>query len=65
MLTAQKGLYEKYAALVRTIDKLEPAAITLLYKEYRGPCTFFPNLGIFFNEFALVYAVTLNASKKP
>lgn len=58
------GLYAKYDSLPKTIERLEPAAIAQLYKEYKSPCTFFPNIGLFFNEFALVYASTLNVTKK-
>ena len=58
------SLYYKYVNLSSTIDRLEPATITQLYKEHSGPATFYPNIGIFFNEFALIYAVTLNSSKK-
>jgi hypothetical protein len=58
------SLYQKYIHLSHKIDRLEPATITQLYKEHSGPATFYPNIGIFFNEFALIYAVTLNSSKK-
>jgi hypothetical protein len=58
------NLYKKYVNLSSKIDRLEPSTITQLYKEHSGPATFYPNIGIFFNEFALIYAVTLNSTKK-
>lgn len=57
------NLYKKYLHLNSKIDRLEPATITQLYKEHSGPSTFYPNIGIFFNEFALIYAVGLNSKK--
>jgi len=37
------------------IESLEPIVVSMIYKEYKNESTFFPNLGIFFNEFALIY----------
>jgi hypothetical protein len=62
--TAREGLHDKYKALAHYVDKLEPSAISLMYKEYKSAQTFYPTLGIFFNEFALVYATSSNQNKK-
>ena len=55
----KRGLFKKYTDLHQLIDRLEPAVITRMYKEFKNGHTFFPNLGIFFNEFALVYSATV------
>jgi len=60
---AHQGLYEKYASLARFVDKLEPSTVTSIYKEHKNAQTFYPGLGIFFNEFALVYASNTNKTK--
>lgn len=52
------GLYHKYKLLSQKIEKLEPNTIAMIYKEYKDPMTFFPNLGIYFNEFALFYSIS-------
>jgi len=56
------GLYEKYKSLGAFVDALEPSVITMMYKEYKNNYTFFPNIGLFFNEFSLIY--TSNMSTK-
>lgn len=57
-----QGLYEKYQTLSNYVDRLEPAVITMMYKDYKSSATFYPNVGLFFNEFALVYSASLNAT---
>lgn len=61
---ARQGLHDKYKALLAYVDKLEPSSISLMYKEYKGVHTFYPSLGLFFNEFALAYATNANQNKK-
>jgi hypothetical protein len=56
-------LYEKYKTIHQYIDKLEPSVITMMYKEFKQENTFYPNIGVFFNEFALVYSANLNSKK--
>lgn len=58
------GMYKKYSKLHTIIERLEPAVITMMYKEIKNGNVFFPNLGIFFNEFALVYSSSINVNKK-
>ena len=36
----------------------------MIYKEYKDKSTFYPGLGIFFNEFALFYAVQAAIKQK-
>lgn len=62
--TAREGLHDKYKHLAAYIEKLEPSTVTQMYKEYKSANTFFPNLGLFFNEFALVYSVNANQPKR-
>lgn len=61
---AKAGLHDKYRALAAYVDKLEPAAISLMYKEYKSAHTFYPTLGLFFNEFALAYTTNAHQTKK-
>ena len=63
-LNIYQGLYEKYTTIGSFVDKLEPVVISMMYKEFKNDSTFYPNLGIFFNEFALIYSATLNITKK-
>jgi hypothetical protein len=56
-------LYEKYKSLGPFVQRFEPPTITMMYKEYKGPMTFYPTLGLFFNEFALMYTATMNNTK--
>jgi hypothetical protein len=58
------GLYEKYKRLNQYVDKLEPAVITMMYKEFKNGSTFYPNVGLFFNEFALIYSSSIHINKK-
>lgn len=53
---ARRTLYQKYVALGPYVSQLEPSIISMMYKEYNGPNTFYPNIGLFFNEFALIYS---------
>jgi len=57
-------LCDRYKQLGKFIDKLEPVVISLMYKEYKGENTFFPTLGIYFNEFALFYTANQKVSKR-
>jgi len=57
-------LYQKYKTLSPFVDRFEPPTITQMYKEYKGPSTYYPTLGLFFNEFALIYSATMNGTKK-
>jgi len=50
--------------LTHTVEKLEPNAIAMIYKEYKQENTFYPGLGIFFNEFALFYSVQAAIKQK-
>lgn len=54
-------LYEKYTNLPRHIDRLEPTSVAHIFKEYKGPMTFYPHIGIFFHEFALGYCYNLHS----
>ena len=56
------GLYKKYTDLGPYIDRFEPSVITNIYKEIKAGRNFFPNLGIFFNEFSLFYIINLYGS---
>lgn len=58
---SSKGLYDKYVSLTETVNALEPSIISMVYKEFKGPNTFYPNIGLFFNEFALVYACSIKS----
>lgn len=54
----KSGLHKKYITLSSVIEKLEPNMVAMMYKEYKNNnISFFPNLGIFFNEFALIYSI--------
>ena len=64
MIESKKGLYEKYLHLLTKIEKLEPNIIAMLYKEYKNRQTFYPNLGLFFNEFALIYSIQATIKQK-
>jgi len=57
------ALFSHYEMLSTHIDTLEPSTVTSMYKEYKGASTFYPTIGIFFNEFALVYSVSMNRNK--
>jgi|LakMenE01Jun11ns_1017448.scaffolds.fasta_scaffold6951308_1 hypothetical protein len=48
-------VYKKYTHLVNHVSKLETSTITTIYKEHKGPYTFYPIWGLFFNEFAIGY----------
>ncbi len=60
---AKAAVHDRYKSIGYIVDRLEPAVISMMYKEYKGPSTFYPNVGLFFNEFALIYAVNSNAKK--
>jgi len=60
---ATTGLFQKYTTLGPTVNALEPSIISMMYKEFKGPNTFYPNIGLFFNEFALVYACTIKTKQ--
>jgi hypothetical protein len=60
---SRANLYSKYLALFKTVERLEPSTITMMYKEYNNASTFYPHIGIFFNEFALVYCSNLHLNK--
>ena len=47
------NVYKKYLSLKNL--SLEPAVVSMVYKAYKSKHTFYPGLGIFFNEFALFY----------
>lgn len=36
----------------------------MIYKEYKSACTFYPNIGIFFSDFALIYSITAAIKQK-
>lgn len=55
-----RGLYTRYSGLTDYVDRLEPAVITAMYKDQKDASTFYPNVGLFFNEFAFVYATGLH-----
>lgn len=59
-MSVRQGLYEKYKNLSAFVDSLEPSVITMMYKEYKNSYTFYPNIGLFFNEFALIYSSTVS-----
>lgn len=52
---ANAQIYKKYTHLVNHVSKLETNAIMTIYKEHKGPSTFYPLWGLFFNEFAIGY----------
>lgn len=60
---ARRSLFDKYSKVSGRVDRLEPSVITMMYKEFKGPSTYYPNIGLFFNEFALVYAAVMKPSK--
>lgn len=60
---AKAALHDRYKIVPIIVDRLEPAVISMMYKEYKGARTFYPNIGLFFNEFALIYSVNSNAKK--
>lgn len=55
-----KDLYEKYENLAAYVHALEPTIVAQIFKEYKGPNTFYPNCGLFFHEFALGYCMNLS-----
>lgn len=57
------GLYEHYGYLGAYVAKLEPTVITQMYKDFKSEKTFYPNVGIFFNEFALIYSANAHAGR--
>lgn len=57
-------LYRKYEHIQATVQHLEPSTVSMMYKEVQHAHTFFPNVGLFFNEFALCYCASLNTNKK-
>lgn len=59
----QPHLFAKYEALLPKVEALEPSVVSMMYKEVKSPFTFYPNVGIFFNEFALCYCASLNSTK--
>lgn len=61
--SAKASLHDRYKSIGTLVDRLEPAVISMMYKEYKGPSTFYPNVGLFFNEFALIYSVNSNAKR--
>ena len=64
MEEAHVFLYEKYKNLVPYVERIEPSSITMMYKEYKSKTTFYPNIGLFFNEFALIYSTNLQSTRK-
>jgi hypothetical protein len=61
---SRHDMFQKYKTLQSHLDHLEPPVITSMYKEYKSAATFYPTVGVFFDEFALVYACSLHSSKK-
>jgi len=55
-------LYEKYIHLIRYVDRLEPTYVASIFKDYKGPNTFYPQIGLFFSEFAVAYCFNLHQS---
>lgn len=55
-----KDIYEKYEALPPYVHKLESTTVAQIFKECKGPNTFYPHCGLFFHEFALGYCMNLS-----
>lgn len=55
-----KDLYEKYEQLPKYVHSLEPIVVAQIFKESKGPNTFYTFSGLFFHEFALGYCMNLS-----
>lgn len=53
-------LYERYMHLVKYVHRLEPTYVASVFKDYKGPNTFYPHIGLFFSEFAVAYCYNIN-----